>query len=72
MGQGFVNIPLGDKAAIRLVGWTKEEPGYIDNVRSTRVFPTSGIAIDNSAEVKNNYNDWNSDRRARRAADRSQ
>ena len=60
VGQGFVNIPLGEKAAIRLVGWTKEEPGYIDNVRSTRVFPTSGIAIDNSAEVKNNYNDWNS------------
>ena len=58
--EGFVNIPINDKAAIRLVGWSKEEPGYIDNVRSTRVFPTSGIALDNSAEVKNNYNDWNS------------
>ena len=60
LGQGFVNIPLGEKAAIRLVGWTKEQPGYIDNVRSTRVFPTSGIALDNSAEVKDNYNDWKS------------
>jgi iron complex outermembrane receptor protein len=60
VGEGFVNIPINDKAAIRLVGWAKEEPGYIDNVRSTRVFPTSGIALDNSAEVKNNYNDWNS------------
>jgi iron complex outermembrane recepter protein len=58
VGQGFVNIPINDRAAVRLVGWAKEEPGYIDNVRSTRVFPTSGIAIDNSAEVKNNYNDW--------------
>lgn len=55
--QGFANIPLGEKAAIRLVGWTTYTPGYIDNVRSTRVFPTSGIALDNSAEVKDNYND---------------
>ena len=58
VGQGFVNVPIGEKAAIRLVGWTKHEPGYIDNVLSTRVFPTSGIAIDNSAQVEDNYNDW--------------
>jgi len=58
VGQGFVNIPIGDKAAIRLVGWTKHEPGYIDNVRSTRVFPVSGIALDNSARVEDNYNDY--------------
>ena len=32
IGEGFVNVPLGEKAAIRLVGWTKHEPGYIDNV----------------------------------------
>ena len=57
-GQGFVNIPVGDKAAVRLVGWTKHEPGFIDNVRSTRVFPVSGIAIDNSNRVEDNYNDW--------------
>jgi len=57
-GEGFVNIPLSDSAAIRIVGWSKDEPGYIDNVQSTRVFPTSGIAVDNSDKVKNNYNDW--------------
>jgi outer membrane receptor protein involved in Fe transport len=57
VAQGFANIPLGEKAAIRLVGWTKYEPGFIDNVRSTRVFPTSGIALDNSALVEDNYND---------------
>jgi outer membrane receptor protein involved in Fe transport len=55
--QGFTNIPIGDQAAIRLVGWTTYEPGFIDNVRSTRVFPTSGIALDNSARVEDNYND---------------
>ncbi len=58
VGEGFVNIPIGEKAAIRLVGWTKHEPGYIDNVLSTRVFPTSGIAVDNSERVEDNYNDW--------------
>ncbi len=57
-GQGFVNIPIGEKAAVRLVGWHKHEPGYIDNVRSTRVFPVSGIALDNSARVEDNYNDY--------------
>ena len=56
--QGFLNIPLSENAAIRIVGWKKHEPGYIDNVPSTRVFPTSGIAVDNSARVKDNYNDW--------------
>jgi len=57
--QGFVNMPLSDKVAVRLVGWSTHEPGYIDNVRSTRVFPTSGIAIDNSALVEDNYNSYN-------------
>jgi iron complex outermembrane receptor protein len=57
-GEGFINIPLGERVAVRIVGWTKDEPGYIDNVRSTRVFPTSGIAIDNSDKVEDNYNDW--------------
>ncbi len=56
-GQGFVNIPIGEKMAVRLVGWKTYEPGYIDNVRSTRVFPTSGIALDNSAFVEDDYND---------------
>jgi len=58
VGQGFVNVPVGEKAAVRLVGWYKHEPGFIDNVRSTRVFPVSGIALDNSARVEDNYNDW--------------
>lgn len=57
VGEGFVNIPLGEKAAVRLVAWHKHEPGYIDNIRSTRVFPVSGIAVDNTALVEDNYND---------------
>jgi outer membrane receptor protein involved in Fe transport len=54
--QGFVNMPLGERAAVRLVGWKTSTPGYIDNVRSDRVFPTSGIAVDNSERVEDNYN----------------
>jgi iron complex outermembrane receptor protein len=57
-GQGFLNVPIGEKAAIRLVAWHKHEPGYIDNVRSDRVFPVSGIAVDNTAFIEDNYNDW--------------
>lgn len=45
--EGFTNIPLGQSAAIRLVGWYKDEPGYIKNVAGTRTFPTSGGCITN-------------------------
>ena len=48
--EGFVNIPLTDFAAIRLVGWDERDAGYIDNVAGTdangciangvRTFPT--------------------------------
>jgi len=48
--QGFVNIPLASWAAVRLVGWIEEDPGFISNVQGTdatgciingvRTFPT--------------------------------
>jgi len=31
--NGAFNIPIGDKAALRLVGYKKEDGGYVDNVR---------------------------------------
>lgn len=34
--QGFVNMPLGDSAALRLVGWSITEGGWIDNVAGSR------------------------------------
>jgi iron complex outermembrane receptor protein len=55
LGEGFVNVPLSDNAAIRLVGWVRHDGGYIDNVAATRTFPTSGISMDSLA--RNNYND---------------
>jgi len=45
--EGFVNIPLSTTAAVRLVGWQEFDPGYINDVPGTRVFPVSGICIAN-------------------------
>jgi iron complex outermembrane receptor protein len=52
--EGFVNLPLTDKAAIRLVGWQEHDGGYINNVAGTdanacitngvRTFPTWALS----------------------------
>jgi iron complex outermembrane recepter protein len=69
--EGYVNLPLGDSAALRIVGFYKHDAGYIDNVRGTRAFlgaPITnaggfrtgnlpGISINNAARVKDDYND---------------
>jgi outer membrane receptor protein involved in Fe transport len=55
LAEGFVNIPLSESAAIRLVGWARHDAGYIDNVQATRTFPTSGISMQSRAE--DDYND---------------
>ncbi|MCY7354919.1 MAG: TonB-dependent receptor, partial [Lysobacter sp.] len=57
VAEGFANIPINDHTAIRLVGWEKNDAGYVDNVRGTRTFPTSGITIDNANRVDEDYND---------------
>ena len=54
--EGYVNQPITDKIALRVVAFGEHDAGYIDNVQSTRVFPTSGIAVDNTQRVKQNYN----------------
>ncbi len=54
--QGFGNFPISDSAAVRLVAWSRHDAGYVDNVYGTRTFPTSGITINNSNRVENNYN----------------
>lgn len=45
--EGFVNIPIGERAALRLVGWYVEEGGWIDNVatdENTRPGPQQLVA----------------------------
>jgi outer membrane receptor protein involved in Fe transport len=54
--QGFLNIPLTNNAAVRLVAWDQRDAGYIDNVYGTRTFPTSGTTINNAAYAEKNAN----------------
>ncbi|TAJ67936.1 MAG: TonB-dependent receptor [Phenylobacterium sp.] len=55
--EGFVNIPLHEKAAVRLVAWAEHDGGYIDNVPGSFVFPTGNIAVNNASQVKDDYNE---------------
>ncbi len=64
--EGFVNQPLSENAAIRLVGWYKKDAGYIDNVLTGRIFPgtispnwpgLTPILKDNANLVEDNFND---------------
>lgn len=67
-GEGFVNIPIGDRAAIRLVGWAINDGGWIDNVPGTRTYQLEGgygynpnnfgrtNTINNDSFVKDNFN----------------
>jgi outer membrane receptor protein involved in Fe transport len=60
--EGYVNIPISDRMAARLVGWYVHDAGYIDNVPSTRLYPTWGVTegngpINNDDFAEENYND---------------
>lgn len=59
--EGYVNIPISDNTAVRLVGWYEHSPGFIDNVKGEMTFPTSGITMTNYESghnfAKDNYND---------------
>ena len=59
VAEGFVNIPLGSRAAIRLVAFDEHDAGYIDNVPGTRPFATAGSVINNSAFVAKDFNHVN-------------
>src|ERR1700693_4420604 len=39
--EGFANLPLGDHTAVRLVGWSDQQGGYINNIQRsfTLTFP---------------------------------
>jgi iron complex outermembrane receptor protein len=65
--NGFINEPLADNMAIRLVAWDEHDAGYIDNIHAQRTypgdvdaifnpFPIPPFTIDNAARAKSNYN----------------
>ena len=56
VAEGYVNVPVTSKAAIRLVAFDEHDAGYIDNVYGTRTFYTSGDTINNGAYVKKAFN----------------
>jgi iron complex outermembrane recepter protein len=41
--EGFLNIPMGERAAARIVGWFRDDGGYIDNVFGRRIYPISTL-----------------------------
>jgi len=56
VAEGYVNVPLSDKVAIRLVGYEEGDPGYIDNVHGTLTYPGTNLTLDNAAIAKDNFN----------------
>jgi iron complex outermembrane recepter protein len=54
--EGFVNIPLSERAAIRLVGWNRHDPGYIDNVFAPTTY-AGGSSVSNAGAEEDDYND---------------
>ncbi|MGE0032128.1 MAG: TonB-dependent receptor [Steroidobacteraceae bacterium] len=62
VAEGFVNLPVGEKAALRLVGWSAHDAGWIDNKLGTRTYPIDQETTDddfvtsNDEYVEKNYN----------------
>jgi iron complex outermembrane receptor protein len=55
--DGMVNLPLGDRTAVRLVAWYKKTGGYIDNVYSEFDYDNEGIVKNNADVVESNFNE---------------
>ena len=55
--EGMINVPLTDRAAVRLVGWHEYQGGYIDNVPASLTYAASGITVDNANVIEDDFND---------------
>lgn len=66
IAEGYLNIPLNEKMAIRLVGYYEHDGGYIDNTLGERTYelddkdPTTNVHVDNAKFVGKNQNDVDS------------
>jgi outer membrane receptor protein involved in Fe transport len=54
--EGYVNIPINDRIALRLTGFYEHDGGYIDNVHGTHTYESVNYTIDNASLVQKNYN----------------
>lgn len=58
MGEGYVNVPITDDIAVRIVGWGRHDAGYIDNEPGTRTYrPPNSFVANNAAIAKDDFND---------------
>jgi iron complex outermembrane receptor protein len=53
--EGFVNIPLSDNVAVRLVGYFEHDGGYIDNVPFTNVYQRTDANGNSFPCSRNNF-----------------
>jgi outer membrane receptor protein involved in Fe transport len=51
VAEGYVNVPLAQNVAVRIVAWDEHDPGDIANVPGTRTFATSGATVNNAPFV---------------------
>jgi len=64
--EGFANIPITDRIAIRLVGYYEHDGGYIDNTFKRRSYelddkdPTTNVVVDNRALLGRDKNEVDS------------
>ncbi|WP_295528975.1 TonB-dependent receptor [Novosphingobium sp. Chol11] len=57
IAESYLNIPLSNRVALRLVGFYQHDAGFIDNVLAPRqTYPTSGIERENSALIGRDQN----------------
>jgi outer membrane receptor protein involved in Fe transport len=60
VSEGFVNVPVNDKVAVRLVAFQEHDSGYIDNVPGVYSVPASGsypgYTATNAPFVRKNFN----------------
>ena len=48
--EAFINAPLSDRVALRVVAWYRHDAGYIDNIPGTIVFPINQFDVDGDLE----------------------
>ncbi|MES1156636.1 MAG: TonB-dependent receptor [Alphaproteobacteria bacterium] len=60
--QGYINLPLSERMALRVMAFKEHDGGYIDNTPGTREYqlgdsdPNTKVDINNANLVKNNVN----------------
>jgi outer membrane receptor protein involved in Fe transport len=57
--EAYMNMPLGENAAVRLSAYDLKEGGWIDNKLTSKTFTNSGYTIDNSEFAQDDYNELN-------------